>query len=530
MPSFLPESQANPVVYWNVRLPFPERLPLFQIVGFCLVLFTVQQLEGTSAVFSLGTFLFVFIAAMAFNLAGGLTRPSGGFVFAFTMLAGLFGITYKALMNQPAQTNLSRPEVTIGVYVAATFAMLIAVYVSKLLRFKTRFFPTFKSDEDMYRACVGSLVLGGSVMIYGLLRTSEVAAGSLYGVLQQLNRFLSLSIILGVMYEVRKSGGRKSMNWPVAIACFLVFASGIIGFSKEGIFTPFVAWIFPAASGRYKMSVLQIMGLTLVFGFMVVYLVPYSQYGRTYKREGAPLSDTLDANAALLLHLNDVKRLYDAQSANDDAFGFTYYGTPQGFADRLHMLSPDDALINTTEEDGAYGLFPTLFYFENVIPHFLWPAKPILSFGNIYAHEVGIITSEEDTTTGVSFSPAGEIFHQARWLGVLVVLPILLTLLFTVSDSLGGDTRESPIALLLLVGFLHTAPEGGVGGIIGTIMGGTAILFVLAFITTRLMPLFSELVLGPVKKQFSRPKAAASIPARFIPPGRAARDAEQTSG
>ena len=503
---------------------------MFQVFVFALVLCSLQQLEGTSALFSLGTFCFILISTFAFNLAGGLTKPSGGYIFAFALLAAILGIAYKVILNEPGQRNLTQPERTIEVYVGAALALWAGVYLSQKLSFKKSFFPKFKTDEDMYRAAIGSMFIGAAIQIFSLLYGGG-ETGGLTSLLRQLNKFLPLAIVLGVMYEVRRSNGRRSMNVPVAIACFLIFADGVYGYSKEGLLSPFVAWLVPAAAGRYKISLVQIAGIGIAFGLAVYYLVPYSQYGRNFRLEGASVSANLKNNIFLLSHLGEVRKAYitmtaSANSLEDDTFSF--YNEPQGFMDRLQMLGPDDALVNTAENRSAFGIFPTLFYFENIIPHFLWPSKPILSFGNIYAHDVGIITIEDDLTTGVSFSPAGDAYYQAKWPGVLIMLPLLFAMLFTLCDSLVGDTRESPFALLLMVGFVHAAPEGMIGAIVGTATLGLVVLYFASFMTAYVMPLLADLVIGPAKSRLGRAPVFAAMPGRLAPSPDMTRDVEGT--
>ena len=85
----------------------------------------------------------------------------------------------------------------------------------------------------------------------------------------------------------------------------------------------------------------------------------------------------------------------------------------------------DDALINITEQGQVFGISPIWASFSNLIPHFLWPSKPRLYYGTLYAQEIGGLLSEDDTTTGISFSPTAEAFHMARWIGVLIVAPIV---------------------------------------------------------------------------------------------------------
>ncbi len=103
--------------------------------------------------------------------------------------------------------------------------------------------------------------------------------------------------------------------------------------------------------------------------------------------------------------------------------------------------------------------------FENVVPHFIWPDKPAILTGNVYAHEVGLL-AEGDESTGVSFSSTAISYHLLGWFGVFLLAPALWFLLFTVFDSLCGDTRKSPWGLIVLVLYSHAAPEGDINAII----------------------------------------------------------------
>jgi hypothetical protein len=502
-----------------VRIPFPERFPIFKVFVFAIVLSLAQLVEGTSTLFVLCTFCFIMVSSHSFNLAGGLTRPSGGFIFAWTLLGGLFGITWKAIIGEPGNSNLLQPDRTIEVYLGTAVAMLVGVHASRTFRFKGHL-PKFKVDGDMYRASVGCLIVGGLMQLVAWFSTSSAEGGSLRAALQQgLGGFLLLAIVLAVTYQLKKSGGRSSMNVPAALACAFIFAGGLIGYSKQGIFTPIVCWFFPVAAARYKTSIIQAAILVVGFGLMVYYLVPYSQIGRTYRIDGAPFSVNLATNILLLSHLDAVRKYQheheaDGSGTDPDAQVFAYYNESQGFADRLQMLTPDDAAINVTENGAVFGILPTVFAFENMIPHFIWKSKPIINFGNLYAHEIGILTDSADTSTGISFSPAGDAYHEAKWAGVLLLLPALFSLLFTLSDSIGGDTRNSPFGLLMIINFMHSAPEGMVAGVVGASVIGMYGTFFAAFVTAYIMPLFATLIIGPSKRQGGDQNAYVPIPAQ----------------
>ncbi len=501
-----------------MQLPFPERIPLFPAIIFSLVLCLLQQVEGTSLIFSAGTFCFIVISVIAFNLAGGLARPSGAWIFAYTLLAFILGVTYKVLTGEPGQSNLQQPEMTIEVYVGTVVALLVAVYVNRRLRLKKSLLPQFKSDSDMHRAAFGCLLVGAAADLYVTFRSSGNVSGSLFSAFQQFNAFLPLAMVLGVTSEIRRSGGRRSVNIPVIVAGFLIFAGGVLGYSKQGMLTPFVCWVFPAAAQRLRMSILQIAVLVLSFAFVSYYLVPYSQYGRAFKVQDATFSQNLKTNLLLLSNLGEVRKAYLA--GMDDLYArsdeLRYYNKPQGLVDRLQMITPDDAAINITQNGAVFGMEPTLWAFEDLIPHFIWPGKPTLAFNNIYAHEIGILTDEDDTTTGISFSPAGDAFHEAKWIGVFIMLPILAFSTFFLTDSVAGDTRVSPFALLSVIGSLHGAPEGGIVQFVGASTKGIAALYVIAYLTVYVTPLIADFILGPAKRQISMTGSIASKPGRLV--------------
>ena len=84
-----------------MRLPYPERVPLVPVFFFAILLCAIQLYEKTSAPFSLGCLFFVLISAVAFNVGGGLTRPSGGYIFFYATLTVIIGIIWKAVLGEP---------------------------------------------------------------------------------------------------------------------------------------------------------------------------------------------------------------------------------------------------------------------------------------------------------------------------------------------------------------------------------------------------------------------------------------------
>jgi hypothetical protein len=485
-----------------VRLAFPERISYTWVCIFALVLCAVQVYQGTAPLFSLGCFFFINVSAIAFNVAGGLTRPSGAYIFFFSLLGVIIGLFWKAVLNEPADSNLAVPMLTIEIYAAAIFGMLAAAFVSRRLTPKQALLANFVTDDNMQTATVGCLVAGVILLVvFTLVPKGE---GSVLSALAQLNRFILMAIFLGVIHAIRRSGGTRSISLPSLIAASIMFCLGVLGFSKEGMITPFVCWLIAAGSQNYKVSLGQIGGGILVTIFLFQYMVPYSQYGRNF--QGDTFSTNFSASISMLEDLGTIRRDYQQSETNsgeeEDDLNKGYFNTSQGFFDRLQMIGPDDSLNALTEQGVVPGIAPIYMFFGNLVPHFIWKDKPTWGGGNLYARQMGKL-DEDDTTTGISFTPAGEAFHLMRWIGILVVAPILWIMLFTLFDSLCGDVRKSPWGLLVVLTFAHVAPEGGIGILVYCLGYLTAGILFAAYTATFLMPVLGEIIIGPNRRTVS---------------------------
>jgi hypothetical protein len=499
-----------------VRIPYPERISLWHALSFAAVLSGVQLFEGTAPLFTLCSFLFIIIATIAFNVAGGLTRPSGAYVFFYALLAVIVGLCWKAILGEPADSHLLAPLLTMQVFLGGITAMLGAVFVSRRLTSKRALLGNLVTNENIQNATVGCMVTGLVVTFILLFSQGQSgqaqSGGSVLSALSQLNRFLPMAIILGVIYQIRKSGGTSSVNIPVLVSGVAIFILGLIGFSKEGLFTPFLCWAVAAGSMRYRLNLYQIIGGIFVVFFMQQFLVPYAQYGRNFRSETGSITDNVDTAINLLSNLEETRQRAE-QSIHDayEAKAQGYYNTPQGLLDRFQMLSADDMLIDGTERHGNFGYSPIVMGFANLVPRVFWPNKPSINFGNLYAHELGGL-AEDDFTTGISFSPSGEGYHIDRWMGIFLLAPILWILLFTLYDSLCGTVRDSPWGLLAIALFSHAAPEGMLGGIIYMLGFSALSIAVAALSAAYVMPMLGMLVKGPGQVSIGR-----SVPVHTIP-------------
>ena len=326
--------------------------------------------------------------------------------------------------------------------------------------------------------------------------------GTVLSALSQVNQFLPLGIILGVTYQIKVSGGRRFLGTAVIIATvFSCIVFGILNTSKQGLFQPLACLIIAAAALQYRFSVGQVVTLAIGIFFAFYYLVPYIQVGKPIV-QGATFVETVENSYALLTDLDAVreKTATETQSIIEtDDYTIHYYDSAQGIFDRLQMISIDDALIDITEQGKVFGLYPLLYDVYNLVPHFIWPNKPLIALGNIYSHEIGYAhystSGEDDTTTGISFSPTADAFHMAKWTGLLLIAPALWLTCFFVMDFVCGDTRKSPWGLLMVAMCSHIAPEGMMSGpfYLSTI-GPLTVIFV-SFLALYVLPLIGNLLI-----------------------------------
>src|SRR5580704_16755147 len=161
-------------------------------------------MQGTDRLFSLCCFLFILAATITFNLAGGLSRPSGAYVFFYAVLVVIIGLCWKAVEGEPADSNLLAPSTTIRVYLAGICSMFVTVWISRKLTPKRALLDNLVTDANMQSATVGCMV--GGIVLTAIFSLVPSESGSVLSALAQLNRFLPLAIILGTIHEIRKSG------------------------------------------------------------------------------------------------------------------------------------------------------------------------------------------------------------------------------------------------------------------------------------------------------------------------------------
>jgi len=501
-----------------VRLPFPTRVSLAHIALYAAAMFLVQQVQHTSLAFSVLYFGFVLLAAVTFNVAGGFARPAGAYVFWFALLTVMLGVTWKAVLREPADSNIDAPVLTMAAYAGGMVSMLIAMLISRaLLAGRRSLSEVLHANRiDLGDAAIGCLAAGVAITALNLLGLGG-GSGTPLAALNQVNFFLPIAILLGTVHVIRSSGGRKVIDLPTGLAILLNFFFGLIAFSKQGIFTPLLSWLVAACACRLKLRLSWALPAALILFFTVLWGVPIAQVGREYAENATGTAQRIRIVANLLFNIGTVRSDYEADVPEPDASlntrGF-YFDSNQGLLDRLTMMPVDSALIGYSSRGHYDGLGPIRFAFENWLPHFIAPHKEqdAVGGGNAYAHEVGNFLAPDDFATGVSFSPVAEAFHLEGWWGIFLLAPALWVMLFTVLDFLTGDPRRAPWGLFLTVAYAHVAPESLLIGMIQFVWSGSIGILVVMVFCVRVAPVLGAVLTGRARDLGPGPAALPLAP------------------
>lgn len=489
-------------------LPFPTRVPVWRALLFTSLLVLLELLEGTDPRYSGLVFCFFMLSVFAFNVAGGLSRPSGAYIFAYSVLVVEFGTVAKALLGQPAESHLQKPLLLMGTYVASIAGMLVAAFLTRKIAVTQRGISGLFSISSFsfYESALGCIIIYFAIFFAATFAPG--GGGPILHTVLILNPFLPLSILLGTVAAVQQSRGFRSLNIVNSFAMLYALLIGMMAFSKQGMFTPVACWMFGLAWARFRLRFIHFvcLGVFAIFAHQV--LLPMAIVGRADTVTGLP-----DERIALVedyvLHSQKMRDRLNAYVAPPDLdMRMYYYGEPRGFLDRLSMMPNDSVLIQFTDEGHYFGYLAVRYYFENWVPHIIDAHKleGIRVGGNAYTHEMGGL-ADADETTGISFSPTAEAFHIDGWLGVLFLAPAVWLLLFVTTDATCGDIRRQPLGLLYVLAFAHVAPEGLLGGAIDMVkLANFAYVFGFCF-CAYLAPVLGMLLRGePVTLLPGRPQ------------------------
>jgi hypothetical protein len=470
-------------------LRLPKEIPIEPAFGIGILLAAAQIIEGTSIITVVLSALFFLASVAAFNLCGGFRYPSGAYVGFCSLLTVLLAMFAKAAMGQPFERNLLAPQKTLLVYVVGMSSMLAAAYVNRKLRPKRGLLERLEVGENSLSIGVGCLVIAIFVPL--------ILPPTLVSTFVQGNYFYVLAILIPVYNTVQQSDGRRTFTLVAFSSWVLGTLGGLLTFSKASMFGSSFAWGLSAVSAGYRTSIRKLVFLIVIGVAVTGVLTPLSQVGRVEGRS-LPAGEALALIVNLVSHPLELRAQYEEQSEGFLESGVFYhmFDGPEGLLDRLNMFAVDDALIQKTDEGSTSSLAALWTYFENIVPRYFYQDKPILHWGNTYAHEIGML-GDEDYSTGISFSPFADAYHCGQWLGVTAVAFAIFLFGFYLMDAVAGSTDASIWPLIFLIYAAHGAPEGMMGG---PVYGGatlTVFVWGAAFVCSRVVPIIGNIISPP---------------------------------
>jgi hypothetical protein len=459
------------------------------------VFFCVQQIEHTSLLFSILYFAFLILTALAFNFAEGFTRITGAYIFWYSTLIVIVGVTWKAVQREPADSNLLDPLLDMALYTTSMVMLLLVTLVNRKMDFRAIGIGGGFSKAELNYTAAG---LGCIVVWLGINFSVQVfgnAPGGFVSALTQVNVFGPLGMILATIGAVKDSGGRRSVNMISTAMIIYFFYLGLISFSKQIMLTPVVCWAVGVFYARLRVRFVHLVAAVAIAVASFGFISPLS--ASRDLAEGMDDGQHIVLAWYLLTHRAYLEDHVKQIEVTRDMGVAEYYDEPQGsLIERLSMIPPDDELFTFSTKDHYEGMTPIYQYFGNLLPHFLNPGKQVTFSGNFYAHEMGSGLAEDDYSTGISFSPVAEAFHCEGWGGIFWLLPVIWILFFSSVDFVVGDVTKYPWGLMVVVWLAHAAPEQLVGGMIYFMGYGNFGMMIAIIVVTRIAPILGTLFLG----------------------------------
>ncbi|WP_232296203.1 hypothetical protein [Terriglobus sp. TAA 43] len=473
-----------------MKVTLPTHVPMRYVFSAVGVLFALQVLEGTSAYTSLAYCAFIVVMSDAFNACGGMVYPSGAAIFFIGLLTVTVGGLVKTVLGEPLDSNVLAPQRTMLVYLVGACSLWVASRINARIRRKKPFLQSLQIRDGFQQAAMGAALIGqfGAILV----------PTAFLSTFNQLNNFLPLAIMLSVYGTVRKSDGWRSFSvLAFFVSVWFTLFWGIFSFSKAGMFTAPVAWVLAATIAGYWMTTRRFVFVATIAISMSVFLTPISQLGRVYRDDPDAQAKALD----LLFHPVRTREEYQVQTdlqLQTSSNSYHWFNEGLGLLDRLTVFPIDDALIHLTDEGHSATIFPIETYVLNMIPRYLVSEKTTLRWGNVYAHEIGMLGAN-DNTTGISFSPFADAYHCVQWWGVtLVMLPTFLVA-FWVMDSFTGSTKQTFWASIYILWLAHGAAEGMMSAPFFVMSVVTFMVILAAFFATYILPLVGGLLI-PVRR------------------------------
>ncbi|HEY1984425.1 MAG TPA: hypothetical protein VGG85_03405 [Terracidiphilus sp.] len=482
-----------------MRILFPKSIPLRPLLIFLVTVLTIQLMQGTDPAFAVLMLAAQLAAVVSFNRLGGMTHMAGAFnLFAVVPIVTMPELAH-LFLGQPGDYNLQHPLTTAGVCAVYFICVMVAALVVSSIRHPVPLLDRVHfSILELRIISTLAAIFAALIYIAGFVHTGPMEDGSLLLALTHFFPFLlSISIMLATYVQLTITNGQSAMNWY--IACLFIFGSvpGVLFASKEGMLTPAFCWLTVVASARYRFTWLG--SLALLGAVLLIWgvLYPFSQNARFPVREAQTLSDKLDVIGSFL---SDPSQFPDALSEATESNEFGAGSGKIGIVNRVSLLLASDMLIDADLRAGFTSIDRIAPVLVSVVPHALWPNRPLPISTNELGHKAGILMDETDVETGIALGSPAEFFDAGGWGALILYTLLLFTFFFFVTVRLISTTE---------MGIWGLVPIGTEALIAGAISPGGIFSLISSFLAMLLVTIaILKVISYAAKTLFSRTVSA----------------------
>jgi hypothetical protein len=432
-----------------VRIPFPKSIPLQPLLVMLGLVLCIQVIQGTDPVFAVLMLIGQTAAAVAFNRMGGMTHMAGAFcLFAILPTVTVPEITH-LILRQPGDFNLLHPLGTAGVCAVFFICVMIAALLVSSMSHPVALLEHIQFSISELQivsalACIFSL----SIAFKQLIGNGGMENGSLLAAVSHFYSFLlAMSVMLSTYVRITTTGGKSVMNWYIASLLILAVVPGVMSASKEGMLLPFLCWLVVVASSRHRFSWYGILGLAAVLFAVLTFVYPFSQNARFPVRSARTLSGKTDL---IVLFIRDPSKFSDTTSTSEQSTEFGTATSKVGIIARYSVLPSIGMLIDGDQKLGFTSIERYAPVLVSVVPHALWPDRPVPITFNELGHKAGFRMGAGDTSTGIAIGSPAVFFDLGGWLALMVYTLLCFAIFFLLAIRVVPDSSAGIWGLVLI--------------------------------------------------------------------------------
>jgi len=496
--------------------------PLYWIMAI-LTLLTLQLCCGTYPPFAALVALFCLLTYGAVMAAGGLMSLTGAMVFFLAVQNVLVAQVAKVVFWQPADSHLSQPLTTMGVYNAGMLGFYVAAVLFKRSRLSRRP-PLFAPETDPTRLMWVAYISTAFFIFQAVFtRAASVDAetgaqntGGLFGLLQAIPFLFALSVASGTAYLVVSSRGRRSLGFVNLAPIAVILVLGTFSASRE---------VYPDAIGIYFLTCYAFrfrfrpihFGVLLAGAYVAQFIFfPYALYARSFVRTPDVQKNIQMAAGTLLEVISDPAKFQKLEygTSKYTSHNFLYYGKPYPTLDRFSQITYADAVIDVATRQSNSEMDTITPGFLAIPPRFLLTDKPTGSPNTVIAHRVPKMLNKKDRGTGISMGFFCDSFASFSWPGAFCIpLLIMFGLLWAYSVIISLRLWQNIYALSFILSMPHIFSEAVISNQVGIVLQTPVVFVVVMYL---ILFLVSFAMRAQVRIQEAKQRATRLGRARLV--------------